>query len=124
LELQPPLAEMDARFPEMDARFGEMKTALNLADSGRHPENIVKARKLSRSGEFFASPYCLPGRLWRCSAGFQTCSIADFQVGRASETAEGNGIRNIRRFRNLRYFSSPSHSVFHPAGQVTLSNAD
>ena len=33
----------------------------------------------------------------RCSAGFQTCCVADFQIGRASK------MRGVRRFRNLRY---------------------
>ena len=40
-----------------------------------------------------------PGR----SAGFQTCSIADFQVGRAWKFAACRGCLALRRFGNLRY---------------------
>jgi len=37
------------------------------------------------------------------SAGFQTCCIAGFQVGRALETDEFVECSTVRRFRNLRY---------------------
>jgi hypothetical protein len=110
-------SEMDARFAEMKARFAEMRISLNLAIPVQIHGNIVKASQISHSGGF--SPVrTLGGKLQRCSAGFQTgfqtCCIADFPafafgfgvVGRASENAEGNGIRNTRRFRNLRCFRS------------------
>jgi hypothetical protein len=42
----------------------------------------------------------------RCSAGFQTCCIADFQIGRPGALC---GFRNPRHSRlgSVRYFDSP-----------------
>ncbi len=53
----------------------------------------------------------------RCSAGFQTCCIADFQIGRASDFATVRGFGNPRysRLGGLRYVLV--------LGQQTLTSA-
>src|SRR5947209_12377747 len=54
------------------------------------------------------------------SAGFQTCRIADFQVGRAWNSTAGLILTAIRRFGNLRFDPCTWKSRGPSAGSMVL----
>ena len=69
------------------------------------------------------------------SAGFQTCCIADFQVGRAQETRSVEGLQSVDRFGNprsrcasrlgsLRYNALERHGAVIPADGAPAITAE